>query len=272
MANSDTETPPVGMVDSLDGQGGGPTADALEFARAYMVEGDMDPAVIARILDPQAVAERERAKAALRERDWPALSHYRDANAALAGQETRAVFMGDSITEMWGIAQPDLFTDGRVNRGVSGQTSPQMLVRFMADVVALKPRAVHLMCGTNDIAGNTGPTTPRDYRNAVTAMVDLAQANGIAVILAGVPPLNGLPWAPDVAAPQARVAELNAWLKAFAADRRLVHADYGAVLSDGADGLRPTFTRDGVHPGPRGYAAMRPVAEAALAAALRSGG
>lgn len=267
----DRQEPVVGMVDSLDGQGGGPTPEGLAFARAYMAEGEMDPALLALLSDPQAMAERERLKAEQRQRDWANLGYYRDANAALAGQAVDVVFMGDSITEMWRIAQPDLFEGGRVNRGISGQTSPQMLVRFMADVIALKPRAVHLMCGTNDVAGNTGPTTPRDYQNSIIAMVDLATVNGIAVILANMPPMNGLMWSPAVKDPKARVAELNSWLTAFAAERGLVHADYGAVLSDGANGLRAEFTRDGVHPGAGGYAVMRPVAEAALAKALGRG-
>lgn len=261
----------VGMIDSLDGQGGGPTPEALAFARAYMAKGDMDPVLLALLSDPDAIAERERLKADQRQRDWANLGYYRDANAALAGQAIKVVFMGDSITEMWGIAQPDLFEDGRVNRGISGQTSPQMLVRFMADVIALKPRVVHLMCGTNDIAGNTGPTTPQDWRDSVVAMVDLARVNGIAVILANVPPMNGLPWSPGVQAPQARVSELNGWVAAFAAERGLVHIDYGPVLSDGGAGLRSAFTRDGVHPGAGGYAAMRPVVEAAITRTLEQG-
>lgn len=263
--------PVVGMVDHLDGQGGGPTPEALAFARAYLAEGEMDADLLARLSDPRAMAERERLKAEQRQRDWANLGYYRAANAALAERAADVVFMGDSITEMWRIAQPDLFEGGRVNRGISGQTSPQMLVRFMSDVIALKPRAVHLMCGTNDIAGNTGPTTPDDYRNTVTAMVDLAEANGVRVILANVPPMNGLMWSPGVKDPRARVAELNDWLTAFAAQRRLIHADYGAVLSDGENRLRAAFTRDGVHPGAAGYAAMRPVAEAALAEALGQG-
>lgn len=271
---SDKETIPaplVGMVDSLDGQGGGPAPEGLAFAQAYMAEGEMDAALLARLSDPALMAERERLKAEQRQRDWANLGYYRDANATLAGQAVDVVFMGDSITEMWRIAQPDLFVGGRVNRGISGQTSPQMLVRFMPDVVALKPRVVHLMCGTNDMAGNTGPTTPGDYHNTITAMVDLATANGITVILAGIPPMNGLMWSPQVQAPQARVAELNGWLRGFSAARGLVHANYGAVLSDGANGLKAEFTRDGVHPGAAGYRAMRPVAEAALAEALGRG-
>ena len=268
---SDSQSPVVGMVDSLDGQGGGPTEQALAFARAYMAEGEMDPALLALLSNPEALAERERLKAEQKARDWGNLGYYRADNAALAERRTDVVFMGDSITEMWRIAQPDLFENGRVNRGISGQTSPQMLLRFMPDVIALKPRVVHLMCGTNDVAGNTGPTTPGDYRNNIIAMVDLATANGIGVVLAQIPPMNGLLWSPAVQDPQGRVVELNGWLRTFAAERGLVQADYGAVLTDGANGMRAEFTRDGVHPGAGGYAVMRPVAEAALYRALGQG-
>lgn len=257
------------MVDSLLDQEGGAAEDALAFARAYMAEGEMDPQVIARIRDPEQVALRAERAAALRERDWAALGHYRRANAALQGQPVEAVFLGDSITEMWGVAQPDLFTGGLVNRGISGQTSPQMLVRFMTDVIALKPRAVHLMCGINDVAGNTGPTTPQDYRNNILAMLDLAQAHGVRAILASLTPITGLTWAPEVQRPRERVAELNAWLAETAARRGLIHADYVPALADETGAPRPEFTRDGVHPRAAGYCAMRPVAEAALARALR---
>lgn len=257
---------PVGMVDSLAGLGGGPTEDALAFAEAYLAEGEMDPAVLARATDPERIAERERLTAEQRAIDWPALGYYRDANAALAGQRVEVVFLGDSLTEMWRIAQPDLFQNGVVNRGISGQTSPQMLLRFMADVVALKPRAVHLMCGANDIAGNTGPTTPQDYKANVLAMLELARAHEIEMILASLCPISGLPWAPGVQDPKDRVAELNDWLGGLAAARGLVHPDYHAVLSDDVGGLREDLTRDGVHPNARGYGLMRPLAAAALAA------
>lgn len=256
------------MVDSLLDQEGGPAEDALMFAQAYMAEGEMDPRVIARIRDPEQVALRAERATELRKRDWAALSHYRRANADLAGQPVEAVFLGDSITEMWGVAQPDLFTGGVVNRGISGQTSPQMLVRFMPDVIALKPRAVHILCGVNDVAGNTGPTTPQDYRNNILAMLDLAQAHGVTVILASLAPIIGLVWTPEVQRPRERVAELNAWIAGTVAARGLVPADYVSVLADENGALRPEFTRDGVHPHSAGYRAMRPVADAALQKAL----
>lgn len=259
-----TQTP-VGMVDSLLGQGGGPTPEGLAFARAYMAEGDMDPAVVAAITDPENAARRAEAALALKARDWPAFSHYRDANAALAGQPVKVVFLGDSITEMWQVAQPELFTNGLVNRGISGQTSPQMLLRFMPDVVALRPRAVHLMCGINDVAGNTGPTTPQDYKNNVLAMLDLAQAHGIDVMLASMTPIRGFSWSPEIRDPHLRVAELNPWLSQVARERDLIHVDYVPVLADGEGLLRMDYARDGVHPHAAGYRAMRAVLDQALA-------
>lgn len=251
------------MVDHLPGYGGA-SADELAFARAYLADGEMDPAVMTMLANPVRIAERDRVKARRKSDDFAALGHYRDANAALAGRAVDVVFIGDSITEMWPIAHPDLFTDGVVGRGVSGQTGPQILLRFMADVVALKPRAVHLMCGVNDIAGNTGPSTPEDYRNAIRAMVALARADDIAVILGSLTPVTGFPWAPEVVDPRGRVVELNAWLSAFAGDQGLAFVDYFAVLADAENGLRAELTRDGIHPQTRGYDLMRPLAEAAM--------
>jgi lysophospholipase L1-like esterase len=248
----------TGMVNQLAGYGGATEAD-LAFARAYLADGDMDPEILALRADPDRQAERRRIQEQRRADNWPALGHYRAANAALAGQQVEAVFIGDSITEMWAVAQPDFFSNGVVNRGVSGQTSPQILLRFMADVVALRPRAVHLMCGVNDIAGNTGPTTPDDFRNNIYAMVDLARANAIAVILGGLAPVTALPWADGVANPRSRVLELNRWLEALAADQGLSYADYFTALADAKGTFRSDLTRDGLHPRRQAYALMRTV-------------
>lgn len=253
-------SPPAGMVDQLDARDSGPTAAEVTFATAYLKPGPMDPAILARLSDPARIAERAALTAQRRARDWGQVGYYRAANAALAGQPVDAVFIGSSITEMWTLADPALFTDGVVGRGISGQTSPQMLVRFMSDVIALKPSIVHLLCGTNDIAGNTGPSTPQDYQNNVRAMVTLAQAHGATVILASI-----LPCAPHAA----RIAQLNAWLRAYADAQQLVWADYYPVLATADGAMRPGLARDGLHPVAEGYALMRPVAEAALAEARR---
>jgi lysophospholipase L1-like esterase len=250
---------PIGMVDRLGSAGFGPGEDELAFARAYLGEGEMDPAVLAMLGNPERAARNERRKAWRAERDWAAVSQYRDDNAALAGTSVEVVFLGDSLTEMWGVAKPELFESAYVNRGISGQTSPQILLRFMADVVALRPRVVHLMCGTNDIAGNTGPTTPQDFRNNVLAMADLAAANGISVILGSLPPFAALTWNPALGDLRARVRALNDWQRALAAERGLVFADYHAALPDAEGRMRAGFTRDGVHPTRRGYGAMEPV-------------
>ena len=262
-------TPAVGMVDALDSSGFGPVENELAFIRLYLAPGPLDMAALSRIMTPEALAAREQRTAERRARDWPTLGQYREANAAHAGRPIEVVFIGDSITEIWGMAQPDLFTDGRVNRGISGQTTPQILLRFMADVVALKPRVVHILCGVNDIAGNTGPTTPDDFRNNILAMIALAEANDIAVILGTLTPVSPA-WNPAVAAPAARIVELNGWLRELARTRGLILADYTAPLSDAEGHLAEGLHQDGLHPGTRGYALMRPVTEDAIRRALAS--
>ena len=153
-------------------------------------------------------------------------------------------------------------TEGLVDRRVL-----QALIRFMADVVALHPRAVHMMVGTNDIAGNTGPTDDLDFENNVRAMVEIAHAGRIKIILAAIPPMASLPWAPDIK-PIPRVSRLNEWLERYAQATKAVFVDYGSVVSDGAGGLKPSLSNDGVHPNRNGYAAMAPLARCAIARAL----
>jgi len=253
------------MIDEPADLQSGPTDDQLAFARAYLADGPMDPEILTRIQNPDYVAARDIAKAERLARDWAGLGYYRRANAALGGQSVDVVFIGDSITEMWAVADPGLFSGGYINRGISGQTSPQILLRFMADVVALRPRAVHLMCGINDVAGNTGPNTPADYQNNVHAMLDLAQTHGIGVILASLTPAAGFTWSPEISGVAARVHDLNAWLVDLAARRGLVFADYHTALTSPDGALRPELTRDGVHPTSAGYRLMRPVLARAVA-------
>lgn len=208
------------------------------------------------------------AQAAQKARDWPNLCRYRAENAALAEGAAKVVFMGDSITEGWLPADREFFSHGNVDRGIGGQTSPQMVLRFWQDVVALKPQAVHIMTGTNDLAGNTGPSRLEDYKNNIRAMVDIAQANGIKVILASIPPADRFGWAPDLK-PAALIVEMNAWLKQYAAERGLTYVDYHTPLADANGGLRADYGHDGVHPHRAGYAVMRPLAEAAIREALK---
>lgn len=199
--------------------------------------------------------------------DWAWLCRYRADNAKVdPANPPQVVFIGDSITENWVQLDPGLFGQTRLGRGISGQTSPQLLVRFWQDVIALKPRVVHIMVGTNDIAGNTGPTTPEAYQNAVRAMVALAQANGIVVILGSIPPADTFGWATQHQ-PKPWIAGLNRWLKDFAAERGAVYADYFTALAGPNGELPAGYSPDGVHPNAAGYAVMRPVAEKAIVAA-----
>jgi lysophospholipase L1-like esterase len=205
--------------------------------------------------------------------DWAYLARYRDANAALSPTSApRIVFLGDSITEGWVSKMPGFFAPGRIGRGISGQTTPQMLVRMRQDVIALKPRVVHIMAGTNDIAGNTGIVTDDQIKDNIRSMTELAQAHGIRVILASIPPAADFPWRKGLN-PGPRIQRLNAWLQAYAARAGAVYADYWTATHDGL-GFREGLAYDGVHPGEAGYAAMAPVAEAAIrkALALRSAG
>ena len=203
-------------------------------------------------------------------RDYPDLCHYKSDNEALLkGAHPKVVFMGDSITAAWGVGDPALFSGRVVDRGISGQTSPQMLVRFYQDVVALHPRAVHIMAGTNDVAGNTGPSSPDDFKNNIRAMVDLAHANHIQVVLASILPAERFSWRPDIQ-PVEQIRQLNQWLRQFAGQHHLIYADYYSALTTPSGAFRPELSNDGVHPNSDGYAAMRPIADAALRKAVRA--
>ncbi len=200
------------------------------------------------------------------DQDFANLCKYTVEDAAMA-QSPRIVLFGDSITEGWVAAEPDLFTLGIVGRGIAGQTTTQMLLRFYQDVIALKPQAVQIMGGTNDVAGNTGPTSPQDFKNDIMAMVDLAQAHRIRVLLASIPPADRFTWNPAVK-PAPRILELNAWLRNYAYQRKIVFVDYYTVLASKTGGLRPELGEDGTHPNANGYARMRPVLLNALTQVL----
>lgn len=197
--------------------------------------------------------------------DWAWLACYREENAKLlaAGAKVDVVFMGDSITEGWARTDPGLFSNGIVGRGISAQTTPQMLVRMHSDVIALKPRVVHIMAGTNDVAGNTGPMRPEDTQNNFKAMCEIAKAHGIRVALGASPPASKYWWKPEIQ-PRDAVLALNAWLRGYAKQIGATFADYAEVLSDGKGGVNLAFAKDEVHPTAEGYKAMRPIAEAAV--------
>ena len=202
--------------------------------------------------------------------DWAWMGRYASENAAViaSGHRPDVVFIGDSITQGWRDRVPAYFNETRIDRGIGGQTSPQMLVRFRQDVIALKPRAVHIMMGTNDIASNTGPMTLEQTEANFETLSELARAHGIKVILASIPPAANFPWRPGLETAD-KIRTLNAWIKAYAARTGAVYADYTAVLDDGAGGMKPGLAADGVHPTPAGYAVMAPVADKAIAQALR---
>jgi lysophospholipase L1-like esterase len=202
--------------------------------------------------------------------DFFGLCRYRDENAKLAAaSRSRVVFFGDSITELWRGADPGFFSGETLNRGISGQTTAQMLGRFRHDVIALQPRVVHIMAGTNDLAGNTGPTTLAWIQANIRSMVELARSHRIGVVLAGIPPAAHFNWRPSIR-PAAQVKALNDWIKAYAASEKLGFVDYGSVLDDGSGGMKPDLTTDGVHPNLAAYQLMRPLAERALEAVLRA--
>jgi lysophospholipase L1-like esterase len=206
--------------------------------------------------------------------DWPNLARYHDANAQLlppAPGESRVVFMGDSITECWQ-RPPANFFPGKpyVNRGISGQTTPQMLLRFRPDVIALDPKVVVIQGGSNDIAGRTGPATLEDIEGNLKSMVELARANGIRVVLGCHLPITDAFMRQTARRPPATIAALNEWIKNYAQAQGIVYLDYYSAMHDGNQVLRRELTEDGLHPNSEGYAIMAPIAEEAIAAALRS--
>jgi lysophospholipase L1-like esterase len=205
--------------------------------------------------------------------DWAQLCRYRADNVALHRSTVpRVVFMGDSITEYWKLAHPDFFGETYIDRGISGQTTAQMLVRFRQDVIALKPTVVHILGGTNDIAGNGGPTTLDAIKSNITSMVDLAIANDIHVVLGSVPPAGLFPWRPSVAEPAQHIVEINEWLRRFAREKNLIYVDYHEPLADERDAMKQTFSNDGVHPNRDGYSVMEPLARRAIEQALAAAG
>jgi lysophospholipase L1-like esterase len=204
--------------------------------------------------------------------DWASLARYAQANAALgppAPGENRVVFMGNSITEGWAKSFGSLFPGKPyVGRGISGQTTPQMLVRFRQDVVALKPKVVVILGGTNDIAGNTGPSTPEMIEDNLASMTEVAQANGIRVVLVSVLPVFDYPWRRGLE-PAPKIVALNAWLKQYAAKVGAVYLDLHSAMKNARDGMKPELASDGVHPTAAGFALMSPLTERAIAEALR---
>ncbi|MDB5145837.1 MAG: axeA1 3 [Mucilaginibacter sp.] len=203
--------------------------------------------------------------------DWPALKKYEDENSRLAppaANETRVVFMGNSITESWRNADSAFFTEGRIDRGISGQTSPQMLVRFREDVINLNPKVVVILAGINDIAENTGPSKLENVFGNIISMVQLAQTANIKVVISSVLPANHLSWRPSII-PTEKVIQLNQMLKDYADKNGIVYLDYYSAMVDNEKGLPKTLSPDGVHPTLAGYKIMEPLAVKAVNDALK---
>jgi len=228
------------------------------------------------LVSTNAAAQADTTKSLEDERlrtDWADLRRYRDDNARLgapAPGEQRVVFMGNSITELWQTLDSGFFA-GRsyINRGVSGQTTPQMLVRFRQDVIDLHPSVVVLLGGINDIAENTGPTTLEAILGNITSMAELARANGITVVLCSVLPASDFKWHHGLE-PGPKIAALNAMIRQYADANHLVFVDYYPAMVDGRGGLKAELTADGVHPNLAGYRAMEPIARTGIEAALAS--
>jgi lysophospholipase L1-like esterase len=212
--------------------------------------------------------------------DWPNLARYAEANATLALPpkfELRVVFMGDSITDAWISPEFGGFFPGKpyVDRGISGQTTPQMLIRFRPDVIALQPKVVVILAGTNDLAGNTGPMTVGQIEANLVSMAELARANKIRVVLASVLPVSnyghdrqGNPLDMRINRPPEKILELNAWIKKYAAANGHTYLDYFSAMVDPRGLLQPDLSEDGLHPNAKGYAVMSPLAEQAIRVAL----
>jgi lysophospholipase L1-like esterase len=225
-----------------------------------------------------ADAKAQAARLQTRLQDWPALARYREANAGVtapAKDEKRVVFMGDSITDFWKLASY-FPSKPYINRGISGQTTPQMLVRFRPDVIALKPQLVVILAGTNDIAGNTGPMTIEAIEGNLASMSELARANGVRIVIASVLPVSdysknreGKPINQTTRRPPEKIIALNEWLKKYATQNGLTYLDYFSAMVDEKGFLKEELSNDGLHPNDKGYAVMGPLVEQAIATALK---
>ncbi|HEX9139833.1 MAG TPA: SGNH/GDSL hydrolase family protein [Steroidobacteraceae bacterium] len=197
---------------------------------------------------------------------------YREANRSAwqhAPNGDRVIFFGDSITQGWDLDR-SFPGAGYINRGISSQTSAQMLLRFRQDVVALRPNVVVILAGTNDVAENTGPATVEEIENNLMSMVDMATINSIRVVLASVLPAGQYPWRTEIQ-PVEKIAALNHWLAGYARDQNLTYLDYFSAMQDGKYLMKPELSPDGVHPNAAGYALMKSLAEPAISKALAKG-
>ncbi|MGY5848487.1 SGNH/GDSL hydrolase family protein [Salegentibacter sp. HM20] len=205
------------------------------------------------------------------EQDWPNLQKYQQENIKLLSEANfpGVVFMGNSITEGWAQQRPEFFKENNfAGRGISGQTTPQMLLRFTQDVLDLMPKVVVILAGTNDIAGNTGPTSEKMILDNIKAMAQLASANDIKVVLSSILPAYEYPWAPG-RKPVEKIAAINSALKKYAEENNHIYLDYFPALADEKRGLKDEYSHDGVHPNKKAYTVMEPLALAAIKNALQ---
>ena len=224
----------------------------------------LPPEALAKIGTMQKTAAERQAK------DWANLCRYAAENAQIAasGVRPQTIFLGDSIAENWKLADPALFNATVLDRGIGGQTTPQILLRFYQDVVALRPRVVHIMAGVNDIMGNTGVTSDATIVTNIRAMIDIAKANGIRVVLAQITPSKAFVARPTLDLVP-RITAINRQLVQLAKTQRITLVDYAPVLANSEGGLKDALGNDGLHPNRDGYARMRPLTEAAIARASR---
>lgn len=218
------------------------------------------------LLFPVTIFYSQENESQLMQQDWPNLKRYSHENKKLQEEqaEISAVFMGNSITEGWVMANPAFFKENNfIGRGISGQTTPQMVIRFTPDVLDLKPKAVVILAGTNDIAGNTGFSTVKMITDNIKAMAQLASANQIEVVLASVLPVYKYPWRPQIE-PVEKISEINAWLKKYAEENHHTYLDFYSAMVDQNNGLKAEFSEDGVHPTIKGYSIMEPLAKEAI--------
>jgi lysophospholipase L1-like esterase len=205
--------------------------------------------------------------------DWANLNRYQEDNAKIGlpeQNENRVVFMGNSITDGWIKFCPEFFADNNyIDRGISGQTTPQMLVRFRQDVVNLKPKVVVILAGTNDIAGNTGPSTLEMIEDNIQSMVDIANSNNIKVILCSVLPAFDYPWKPGLN-PAEKIVKLNKWIKEYSESNNITYVDYFTPMADERNGLKKEYSGDGVHPNKAGYEVMMPIVKEAIQKVLNA--
>lgn len=226
-----------------------------------------------RILLPDNPTPDQRADIEQRLNDWPSLARFGKDNATYPPPkpgEKRVVFFGDSITDFWGRPVGEFFPGkGYINRGISGQTTPQMLVRFRADVIALRPKVVVILAGTNDISGNTGASTLGMIEDNLSSMTELARAHGIRVVIATLLPVNDYVDATQSSRrPPRDIVALNDWIRGYVAHEHLVLLDYYPAMADTSAALRKDLSDDGLHPNVQGYAVMEPLAQRAVDAAM----